>query len=113
MAALPFPPCGTALTCRTAILGFFLTAYMLFAVGDGLITVVWADLIGGMVPERWRGVLFAGGQIVVAVATLGTRAVVEHMLGPSGPPFPQKYAQVVGIAAAMFLIAGEYLMALV
>ena len=46
---------STAPENHTAILAIFMTAYILFAVGDGLITVVWADLIGGMVPERWRG----------------------------------------------------------
>jgi MFS family permease len=35
------------------------------------------------------------------------------MLGPSGPPFPQNYAQMFGIAAAMFLTAGVCLMSLV
>lgn len=113
MAVIAVAIGATAAENHTAILAIFMTGYILFAVGDGLITVVWADLIGGMVPERWRGVLFGGGQVVVAIATLGTRAVVEHMLGPSGPAFPQNYAQMFGIAAAIFLCAGACLMLLV
>ncbi|MEP7289201.1 MAG: MFS transporter [Chloroflexota bacterium] len=97
----------------TTILIVFLVGYILFAISDGFITLVWADLLGNLIPERWRGVLFSISQIVTTVGALITREVARHLLGPNGPAFPQNYAQLFGIAAALFFIAGIALTLLV
>src|SRR5258708_4630818 len=98
---------------RNAILLIFLGGYSLFAATDGLVTIVWADLIGSAMPERLRGVLFSAGQFAVAFGALGMRAVVRALLGSGGPPFPQNYAQMFGLAALLFVIAGVCLALLV
>src|SRR5450432_1817983 len=98
---------------QNAILLIFLTGYTLFAATDGLTTIVWADMIGGAMPERLRGVLFSAGQFVVAFGALAMRAVVRTLLGPNGPAFPQNYAQMFGIAAILFVLAGLCLALLV
>ncbi len=89
---------------HTNILITFLSFYALFAMGDGLVTVVWADMLASSIPEHWRGILFSLGQVGVAFSTLGTREIVRHLLGSSGPAFPQNYALMFGIATAIFIV---------
>jgi MFS family permease len=96
----------------TGILFTFLSFYILFAVGDGLVTIVWVDLLGNTLPPRWRSMLFMVAQIGVAIATLGSREVVRHLLGPNGPAFPQNYALLFGIATVGFVIGGVCLVLL-
>ncbi len=90
---------------RSGILIAFLTGYAFFALGDGLVTIVWADFLGSAIPERWRGVLFGLGQTGVAFSVLGTREIIRFMLGPSGPPFPQNYGLMFGISTFIFVVA--------
>src|SRR5258706_1157759 len=90
----------------TLILLVFLVGYTLFAAADGLVTIAWADLVGTSIPDRWRGVLLSAGEFLLAFTALGTRALVQQLLGPKGAPFPQNYAQVFGIAGVIFVIAG-------
>jgi MFS family permease len=104
---------GSDATNRSGILLTFLSFYVLFALGDGLITIVWADMLGGSIPERWRGILFSTGQIGVSISALGAREIVRLLLGPSGPPFPHNYAAMFGIAAVVFVIGGCALAAMV
>ncbi len=96
----------TAADSSTGILVTFLAGYTLFAIGDALATIVWADMLGNSVPERWRGILFGAGQISVAISTLGTREILRYLLGPSGPSFPQNYAVMFGIATFIFVLGG-------
>ena len=90
----------------TLILIAFLVAYALFAMGDGFITLAWADLLGSTMPNRARSTLFMVGQLSVAVAVLGSREVVRRLLAPDAPPFPTNYAYLFVIAGVMFVIAG-------
>ncbi|MCC7446847.1 MAG: MFS transporter [Anaerolineae bacterium] len=96
---------------HTLILITYLTGYSLFALGDGLVSIVWADLLGNAIPERWRGILFGAGQLAVAISALGVREIVRALLGPGGPLFPQNYAAMFGIATVVFLIGGVALIA--
>ncbi len=95
---------------HNSILITYLTGYCLFAIGDGMVSIVWADLLGNAIPERWRGILFGAGQVAVAVAALGVREIVRVLLGPGGPLFPQNYAVMFGIATVIFVIGGFALM---
>lgn len=90
----------------TAILLIFLVGYTLFAAADGIVDIAWADLVGTAIPDRWRGALLSAGEFLLVFTALGTRALVQQVLGPNGPPFPQNYAQVFGIAGVIFVIAG-------
>jgi MFS family permease len=91
---------------HTGILITFLAFYYFFALGDGLVTVVWADMLGSCIPERWRGPLFGLGQILVAFTALGTRELVRLILGSGGPAFPQNYGILFGIATVGFVLGG-------
>jgi MFS family permease len=91
---------------HTGILITFLAGYAFFALGDGLVTIVWADMLGSSIPEHWRGALFGAGQIVIAITTLGTREIVRLLLGPTGPAFPQNYGLMFGIATIIFIFGG-------
>lgn len=90
----------------TLILIAFLIAYGLFAMGDGLLTLAWADLLGSTMPNRARSTLFMIGQLSVAIAVLGSREVVRRLLAPDGPPFPQNFAYLFAIAGVIFVVAG-------
>jgi MFS family permease len=46
------------------------------------------------------------GQLSVAVTVLGSREIVRRLLAPEGPPFPQNFAYLFGIAGVIFVIAG-------
>jgi MFS family permease len=94
---------------HTVTLVLFLTGYTLFAAGDGLVTIAWADLLGTAIPDRWRGVMFGIAQFLLAFTVLAMRAVVRQLLGADGPPFPQNYAQIFGLAGVLFVIAGVFL----
>jgi MFS family permease len=133
---------GIAVTpgeARTTLLIIFMSGYLVFALGDGLVTLVWADMLGSMVPHRWRGLLFSVAQIVVALGALASRELVRRVLdggaalgnsawsfaasngqevvrgwfGNAGLTFPQNYAVIFGVAAAMFFVAGVALTLLV
>lgn len=89
---------------QNGILAAFLAGYAIFALGDGLITLVWADLLGSSLPARWRSTLFGTAQFGVAIGALIMRELVRHILGPAGPAFPQNYAFLFVIAGALFQI---------
>jgi MFS family permease len=97
----------------TLMLIIFVVGYLFFALGDGLITLVWADMLGSTIPDKWRGTLFSGGQVLLAFTALITREVVRSLLGPTGPTFPQNFAQIFGIASALFIVGGFALASLV
>jgi MFS family permease len=88
------------------ILITFMAGYSFFAMTDGMLSLIWADILGSSVPPHYRGILFGAGQLAVAVSSLGVRALVGWLLGPTGPAFPHNYALMFGIAALGFIIGG-------
>ncbi len=91
---------------REGILVTFLSGYTFFAMTDGMISLIWADVLGSSIPVRWRGILFGAGQLAVAVSSLGVRELVRWLLGPSSPAFPHNYGLMFGIAATGFVLGG-------
>jgi len=90
----------------TIILVGFLIAYALFAMGDGFITIAWADLLGSTLPKRARSMLYMVAQFSVAIAVLGSRELVRRLLAPDGPPFPRNFAYLFATAGVIFVVAG-------
>src|SRR5262249_16757911 len=78
----------------------------LFAMGDGLLTIAWADLLGSTLPKRARSMLFMLAQFSVAIVVLGSRELVRRLLAPDGPPFPTNFAYLFATAGMIFVIAG-------
>ncbi len=91
------------------ILVAFLIAYSLFAIGDALLTIAWADLLGSTLPKRARSTLYMVGQLGVTIVVLGSRGLVQKLLGADGPPFPHNFAYLFGVCGIIFLIAGVFL----
>ncbi|HVO44067.1 MAG TPA: MFS transporter [Aggregatilineales bacterium] len=94
-------------TNTSVILVVFLICYGLFAVGDGFVTLLWADLLGSTLTNRARSMLFSLGQLSVAFAVLGSREVVRYFLAPEqAVTFPRNYIGLFAIAGVIFVIAG-------
>ncbi|MFN8421081.1 MAG: MFS transporter [Anaerolineae bacterium] len=87
------------------ILVTFLVCYGLFWIGDGLVTVAWADMLGSTLTPKARATLFGFGQFGVAIGAIFSREVVRKLLAPDAPPFPHNYALLFGIAGTCFIIA--------
>ena len=86
---------------QTVLLAFLL-CYGIAAVGDGLVGVPWADLVGTSLNSRWRARMFGfmsagSGLIMLAVAP-----VIAIILSDSGLQFPNNYAMLFGIAGVLF-----------
>ncbi len=88
-----------------AILLAFLIAYGLAAVGDGLVGVPWADLVGSSLDTRWRARMFGITSAGAGVIMLGVAPVIAYILGDAGPPFPNNYALLFGIAGVLFALS--------
>ena len=87
------------------ILPAFLICYGIAAVGDGIVGVPWADLIGSSMDNRWRARFFGfmtaiGGLIMLAVAPL-----IGDILGESGPGFPANYGVLFAAAGVLFALS--------
>jgi MFS family permease len=94
------------------ILVTFLVCYGLFWIGDGLVTIVWADMLGSTLTPTARATLFGLGQFGVAIGAVVAREVVRTFLAPDAPPFPTNYALLFAIAGICFVIAGLALSAI-
>jgi MFS family permease len=86
------------------ILGLFLVALTIFTGTDALAAVAWFDILSEAIPAARRGRLFGIGQVVSGLLAVGVGAVVNALLGPHGPPFPNNYA-------LLFFLAGLGLLA--
>jgi MFS family permease len=93
---------------NTAILLTFVIGYGLFAATDGVISLAWADLLGTSLPGHWRGTLFGLAAFITAIAAIGAREVVRHILGTV--PFPDNYALVFIVASVLWLAGGVCLL---
>lgn len=87
------------------VLIFFLFAYAVAALGDGLVGVPWADLTGSSLNEPWRarfyGLMSAGSGIIMLAVT----PLIALILSDQGPAFPQNYAVIFAISGFLFVIS--------
>ena len=91
---------------NTAILVSFFITSGLFWMGDGLVTIAWADLLGSSLDPKARSRLYAFGQFGVAIGALGAREIAGRLLAPDGPMFPFNYAALFGVAGVIFVLGG-------
>jgi MFS family permease len=99
---------GLALTIgdqRDLLLLAFLVCYGIAALGDGLVGVPWADLVGTSLDPRWRARMLG-----LTVATSGTVLLtispwIGSILGAAGPGFPTNYATLFGVAGTLLALS--------
>lgn len=90
----------------TAILICFFITNGLFWIGDGLVTIAWADMLGSSLDAKARSRLYGFGQFGVAIGALVARQIAAHLLAPEGPMFPFNYAALFGVAGVIFVLGG-------
>jgi MFS family permease len=95
------PPINTA----AILISFFITSG-LFWIGDGLVTIAWADMLGSSLDPKARSRLYGFGQFAVAIGALGAREIAARLLAPEGPMFPFNYAALFGVAGVIFVAGG-------
>jgi MFS family permease len=88
-----------------AILLAFPICYGIAAVGDGLVGVPWADLIGTSLDGRWRARLFGMMSAGAGVIMLGASPLIGIVLSDAGPAFPNNYALLFGAAGVLFALS--------
>jgi MFS family permease len=88
-----------------AILLAFLICYSIAALGDGLVGVPWADLIGTSLDNRWRARMFGLTSVSAGVIMLGVSPLIGIVLGEAGPAFPNNYALLFGAAGVIFALS--------
>jgi MFS family permease len=81
------------------MLVLLLTCLMIFAVGDGLCSLTWFDIMARAIPLKRRGRLLGMSQIISSVAGAGVGALVGFILSRSSIHFPQNYALIFTLAA--------------
>ncbi len=84
------------------ILGVLFVSLAVFMSTDAIASVAWFDILGKAIPPTRRGRLIGTGQVLSGLLTMGAGAVVNAVLGPYGPPFPNNYA-------LLFFLAGLFL----
>jgi MFS family permease len=89
---------------KLVLLAFFI-CYGIAALGDGVVGVPWADMVGNSLDNRWRarmlGFTMAGtGVIMLLIAPL-----IGFILGDNGPEFPTNYAILFGAAGTLFALS--------
>lgn len=86
------------------ILALLFLGLAVFSGTDALASVAWFDILGKAIPPARRGRLVGAGQVLSGLLTVGAGVVVNTVLGPQGPPFPNNYA-------LLFFLAGLSLFA--
>jgi MFS family permease len=89
----------------TAILLAFLICYGIAALGDGIVGVPWADLLGTSLDDRWRARMLGYLSAIAGVVMLAISPLIVVILGSTGPEFPNNYALLFGAAGVLFAIS--------
>jgi len=87
------------------ILPAFFLCYGIAALGDGLVGVPWADLVGSSLDSRWRARLYGLMSGFTGLIMLAVVPLVALVLGERGPGFPQNYALLFAAAGVMFALS--------
>ena len=89
----------------TLILGLFFISLAVFMSTDALASVAWLDILSKVIPPTRRGRLIGTGQVLSGLLTVGAGAVVNALLGPQGPPFPNNFALLFFLAGLSFFVS--------
>lgn len=87
------------------MLAAFLICYSIAAVGDGIVGVPWADLIGTSLNSRWRARMFGFMSAGAGLIMLALSPLIGLILSDKGPGFPQNYAILFGAAGICFALS--------
>jgi MFS family permease len=91
-------------SARVFILALLFVSLAVFMGTDAVASVAWFDIFGKAIPPTRRGRLLGFGQVSSGLLTVGAGALVNTVLGPQGPSFPNNYA-------LLFFLAGLSLFA--
>lgn len=87
---------------RALILVLLFVSLTIFLGTDAVAAVAWFDILGKAISPARRGRLIGTGQVLSGLLTVGAGAVVNAILGPHGPPFPNNYASLFFLAGLSF-----------
>ena len=88
-----------------AILAVFLVCYATAGIGDGIVGVPWADLMGTSLDSRWRARVFGLMSASSGLFMLAASPLIGVILGENGPGFPNNYALLFGAAGVLFAVS--------
>jgi MFS family permease len=88
-----------------AILVAFLICYGIASVGDGIVSVPWAIMIGTSLDNRWRARMLGLTSACSGVIMLGAAPLIGIILSSKGPAYPNNYALIFGAAGLLFAIS--------
>ncbi len=88
-----------------AVLVAFLICYGIAALGDGIVGVPWADLIGTSMDDRWRARMFGLMSAFAGIIMLGVSPLIGLVLSDAGPGFPNNYALLFGACGLLFVMS--------
>ncbi len=88
-----------------AALILFFTCLGLWAVSDGVASLVAADILARTIPLNRRGRLLGLGQFIGGLGGIGVGVIVGQVLGNPSLGFPADYALLFLLAGAMFVPA--------
>lgn len=87
------------------ILIAFLICYCLVGMGDGIVGVPWADLMGTSLDSRWRARVFGWMSALAGIIMLAVSPLIGRVLSSSGLEFPNNYAILFGASGLLFAIS--------
>jgi MFS family permease len=88
-----------------SILLAFLICYGIAAVGDGIVGVPWADLIGTSLDGRWRARMFGLMSATAGIIMLMLAPLIGLILSDAGPGFPNNYAVLFAASGILFMLS--------
>ncbi len=91
---------------KGAILVVLFATCLQFAIGDGIGSVAWFDIVSRAVTNQHRGWMFGIGQVLTAIGMLPAAELARYILGPTGPAFPDNYAMLLLLSGLLLLAGG-------
>jgi MFS family permease len=91
------------------LLAAFFLAETIFSTTDGLSSVAWFDIMSKSIRPTRRGRLFSTAQITGGILAMVAGVAVRHILGPSGPAFPDNYGLLFFVCVVfLFMSLGSF-----
>jgi len=87
-----------------ALVGYFV-GLSLFALGDGITSVPWTDIVGRTVPHQRRGRLFGTMQVLGGILAFGAGFAVRRIIAHPSLPYPNNFALLFFIGAALLMLS--------